>query len=68
MVYLCKLNIFENYKLLISEITFIYLLILLCALFALLIIFFASSLVEHFSASTFKFFSLFNCFEIFIQV
>ena len=66
MVYLCKLNIlkiinYEEVKLL-----FIYLFILLCALFALLIIFFASSLVEHFSASTFKFFSLFNCFEIFI--
>ncbi len=66
MVCLFKLNIFEDYKLLISEITFFYLLILLCALFALVIIFFASSLVEHFSASTFKFFSLFNCFEIFI--
>jgi hypothetical protein len=31
--------------------------ILLCALIALLIIFFASSLVEQFSALTFKFFS-----------
>jgi len=48
------------------KLLFIYLLILLCALFALLIIFFASSLEEHFSASTFKFFSLFNCFEIYI--
>jgi len=64
MAYLYKLDIFENYKL--SKISFFYLLILLCALFALLIIFYASSLEEHFSASTFKFLSLFNCFEIFI--
>ena len=66
MVYLCKLNILEIIIYEYVKLLFIYLLILLCALFALLIIFFASSLVEHFSASTFKFFSLFNCFEIFI--
>lgn len=64
MVYLCKLNIFENYKL--SEITFYLFVDFTLCFICFINYFFASSLVEHFSASTFKFFSLFNCFEIFI--